>query len=167
MMTAAWSAPEPLLKHHEMAAAVPAAEAKALACYDVWLAQEAAMLLRFVEGRPRSSGTRGYLKWVSADSAQTGKRAWLLGDNTLWHISARVTAWVRGHDRQVNQGVKLGVRLMVCRLPESCPRVNPIEPQLHYDKRSVSEPAAVVDNIKFLAHVYEHFACPALPLLQP
>lgn len=162
----AWREPEAPLKLHDKTAAVPAGEPKALACYGVWLPQEEGMLLRFVEGRPTSSVTEEYLEWVSAELAQAGKRAVLLvWDNAPWHTSARVRAWLRAHNRAVKWGAKHGVRLVVCRLPRRSPWLNPIEPKWLHGKRSVSEPAAVLDEIELMARVYEHFACPAQPLL--
>ena len=56
-------------------------------------------------------------------------RVWALSwDNASWHVSKRVRAWVRAHDRQTKQDGR-GVRLVPCSLPVKRPWLNPIEPK--------------------------------------
>ncbi len=90
---------------------------KALACYGVLLRQlgrAERVWLRFVDGRPVSAITEEFLAWVCARLQGTGVRVWLLvWDNACWHMSRRVRAWIRAHNRQVKrQGT--GVRIVAC-----------------------------------------------------
>ena len=145
---------------------VPASELKALACYGVWLAQEARMMLRFVAGRPVSAMTEAFLEWVASELWSAGQEALLLiGDNAPWHVSARVRAWIRTHNRQVRRGEKQAVRLVVCLLPKKSPWLNPIEPRWLHGKRAVAEPERLLDPPTIMTRVYEHFRCPAWPVL--
>ena len=58
-----------------MHAADPAdPEAKALACYGLWLPECRRMLLRFVAGRPVSPVTCAFLAWVAERLAAEGMR---------------------------------------------------------------------------------------------
>lgn len=146
---------------------VPSGEAKALACYGLWLPQEAGMLLRFCAGRPVSATTEEYLAWVSAELFRAGKQAlFLFWDNAPWHTSARVRTWLQEHNRQVRCGEKEGVRLIACFLPKRSPWLNPIEPKWLHGKRAVAEPEAVLDEVELMARVHEHFQCPVHPLLK-
>lgn len=145
---------------------LPKGERKALSCYGVWLPRERQMLLRFVEGRPVSGVTVAFLEWVSTVLHQAGKRALLMvWDNASWHVSAEVRDWLREHNRQVKQGRKDGARLLACRLPSKSPWLNPIEPKWLHGKRAVAEPGVVLEEAELTARVYEHFDCPAHPLL--
>ena len=124
------------------------------------------MLLRFLEGRPVSAVTEAFLEWVSQTLFQQAKHALLLvWDNASWHGSARVRTWLREHNRQVKRGEKEGVRLVSCFLPTKSPWLNPIEPKWLHGKRAVAEPGQVLDEVELMARVYEHFHCPAAPLL--
>jgi hypothetical protein len=162
----AWSEKQQALKLRDKAQDLPKAESKALACYGVWFAQTEEMLLRFVEGRPVSAVTEEFLEWVSRERYRQGKQAlFLVWDNASWHVSQRVRGWLREHHRQVKRGEKEGVRLVVCPLPSRSPWLNPIEPKWLHGKRAVAEPNAVLDEVELMARVYEHFACPANPLL--
>jgi hypothetical protein len=74
------------------------------------------MLVRFVDGRPVSQVTEDFLAWVCDRLAAEGKTALLLiWDNASWHISRRMRAWIRAHNRQAKQAG--GVRIVACRLP--------------------------------------------------
>ena len=128
--------------------------------------QSEEMMLRFVEGRPVSAATEEFLEWVSTERYQQGKRAlFMIWDNASWHVSQRVRAWLRVHNRQVKRGEKEGVRLIACLLPSRSPWLNPIEPKWLHGKRAIAEPDGVLDEVELMARVYEHFACPANPLL--
>ena len=162
----AWSEKKQALKLRDKTPDLPKEERKALACYGIWFSQREAMQLRFVEGRPVSAVTEEFLEWGATEREQPDKRALLLvWDNASWHVSRRVREWVREHNRQVKRGHKEGVRLVVCPLPSRSPWLNPIEPKWLHGKRAISEPDAVLDEVELMARVYEHFACPANPLL--
>jgi transposase len=159
-----WSEPDQPLRLP--AKELPKGERKALSCYGLWLPQSERMLLRFVERRPVSAVTEAFLEWVSAELQRAGKQALLLvWDNASWHVSERVRDWLRTHNRQVKRGEKVGVRLVVCRLPKQSPWLNPIEPKWLHGKRNVAEAGEVLDEIELMARVYEHFDCPVAPLL--
>jgi len=162
----AWSEKDQPLRLRQKGDALPAGERKALSCYGLWLPASARMLLRFVELRPVSAMTESFLAWVSEALYREGKRVLLLvWDNASWHHSRQVRAWLREHNRQVKRGEKEGVRLVVCFLPSKSPWLNPIEPRWLHGKRAVTEPDGVLDEVELMARVYEHFACPAAPLL--
>ncbi len=77
-------------------------EAKALACYGLWLPGRERMLLRFVAGRPVSPVTCAFLAWVAERLAAEGMRVLaLVWDNAAWHVSREVHGWVRDHNRRV------------------------------------------------------------------
>ena len=68
-------------------------EAKALACYGLWLPGRERMLLRFVAGRPVSPVTCAFLAWVAERLAAEGMRVLaLVWDNAAWHVAARSMA---------------------------------------------------------------------------
>jgi len=114
-------------------------EAKAIACYGLYLPQLHQMLLRFVCGRPVSAVTCLFLAWLTTYFAAQGKRALvLIWDNASWHISQEVRQWIRAHNRTVKQ--RGGCRLIMYRLPSKSPWLNPIEPKWVHGKRAVSEP---------------------------
>jgi len=65
-------------------------EAKALACYGLWLPGRERMLLRFVAGRPVSPVTCAFLAWVAERLAAEGMRVLaLVWDNAAWHGQPR------------------------------------------------------------------------------
>jgi hypothetical protein len=106
----AWAGGEPL-RLHEPPADPGYREAKALACYGLLRGDTGGMLLRFVEGRPVSQVTEDFLAWVCERLAAEGKRALLLvWDNASWHVSARVRAWIKAHNRRAK--VEGGVRIV-------------------------------------------------------
>ena len=85
---------------------VPSAKAgdrdpKALSCYGISRADTGGMLLRFVQGRPVRQVTEEFLARVCAQLTAEGKKALLLvWDNASWHVSKRVLAWIKTHNRQ-------------------------------------------------------------------
>ena len=87
-------------------------EAKALACYGLWLPGRERMLLRFVAGRPVSPVTCAFLAWVAERLAAEGMRVLaLVWDNAAWHVSREVHGWVRDHNRRVKRDG--GCRLLI------------------------------------------------------
>ena len=79
-------------------------DAKALACYGLWLPERERMVLRFVAGRPVSGITRAFLAWVAGQLAAEGVRALvLIWDNAPWHVSREVRAWIAAHNRRVKR----------------------------------------------------------------
>jgi len=120
---------------------------KALACYGVVLRQvgEAERVwLRFVTGRPVSVITEQFLGWCCTRLTAAGVRVWvLIWDNASWHVSKRVRAWIRLHNRTVKRGGQ-GVRIVVCYLPVKSPWLNPIEPKWVHSKRAIVEPARLL-----------------------
>jgi hypothetical protein len=140
---------------------------KALSCYGLLRADTGGMLLRFVTGRPVSRVTEDFPGWACDRLAAEGKRAPLLvWDNASWHLSQRVRAWVREH----NRGVKAagGVRLLPCYLPVKSPWLNPIEPKWAHGKKAVVEPDRLLSAEEVRARVCDYYGCEHLePLAQP
>lgn len=111
-----------------------------MACYGLLLAETNTVWLRFVDGRPVSALTTQFLAWCADKLWAQGKTALLMvWDNAGWHISHEVQAWLRTHNRQVNQR-GAGVRIIACPLPSKSPWLNPIEPHWVHGKRRVLEP---------------------------
>jgi hypothetical protein len=52
----------------------------------------------------------------------------LVWDDTAWHVSQRVWAWIDRHNRQVRRA-KSGYRIRVCGLPVKAPWRNAIGPK--------------------------------------
>jgi hypothetical protein len=89
-------------------------EAKALACYGLWLPERERMLLRFVEGRPVSDITCAFLARVAERLAAEGVRVLaLVWDNAAWHVSRAVRAWISSHNRRAKR--EGGCRSAACR----------------------------------------------------
>ncbi len=118
----AWTADEPLrLVQVEADKADP--DPKALACYGLLRDDTGEMLLRFVAGRPVSQVTEDFLAWVCGRLHAEGKKALLLvWDNASWHVSQRVRAWIKTHNRQAKR--EGGVRILACYLPVKSPWLN-------------------------------------------
>jgi hypothetical protein len=84
---------------------------KALACYGLLLRWQPSqeplkeeVWLRFVEGRPSSGVTIGFLAWACGKLEELDKKALLLvWDNASWHISQEVKGWIKEHNRQVKR----------------------------------------------------------------
>jgi transposase len=135
---------------------------KALACYGVLLrqvGQSERVWLRFVDGRPVSAITEQFLAWCCTRLQEAGARVWLLiWDNASWHVSKRVRAWIRAHNRQVKQSGQ-GVRIVSCYLPVKSPWLNPIEPKWVHGKRAIVEPARLLSAQEIADRVCAHFGC--------
>ena len=141
---------------------------KALACYGVLLrqvSQPERVWLRFVDGRPVSAITEQFLAWCCTQLQEAGVRVWaLLWDNASWHVSKRVHAWIRVHNRAVKrQG--FGVRILSCYLPVKSPWLNPIEPQWVHSKRAIVEPARLLSAQEVADRVCAYVGCSHEPHL--
>jgi len=140
-------------------------EAKALACYGLWLPAQERMLLRFVKGRPVSGITCAFLAWVAERLAAEGVRVLaLVWDNAAWHVSRAARAWIRDHNRRAKR--EGGCRLLVCRLPSRSPWLNPIEPRWMHGKRAAVEPDRVLTGDELARRLCDHYRCPLLPPLE-
>jgi transposase len=143
----AWTEEDRPLRLVEQIKAKDDPDPKALACYGMllrWVNEsgqsDEKILLRFVDGRPVSDNTIQFLEWCCQKLEDMGKRVLaLIWDNASWHISKKVRAWIREHNRQVRDGGQR-VRILVCRLPVYSPWLNPIEPVWMHSKRRVVEP---------------------------
>jgi hypothetical protein len=159
-----WSPVRETARLADKSGAVPEGEPKALACYGLLRADNGAMLLRFVQGRPVSDLTEQYLAWVCRELAREGKRALLLiWDNASWHTSGRVRRWIKAHNRRVKQ--EGGVRLVVCHLPSKSPWLNNIEPKWVHGKRAVAEPERRLTPEELTERVFAYYHCSATPPL--
>jgi len=102
--------------------------------------------------------TEEFLAWICQELAREGKGALLLvWDNASWHISKRVRAWIKGHNRQAKR--EGGVRIVACRLPSKSPWLNPIEPKWVHGKRRIVEPARLLTADELEERVCAAFAC--------
>jgi transposase len=124
------------------------------------------MLLRFVQGRPVSQVTEDFLGWVCGRLQAEGKKALLLiWDNASWHVSKRVRAWIKVHNRQAKRDS--GVRIVACYLPVKSPWLNAIEPKWVHGKKAIAEPERklTAQEVKDRACVY--YRCEHMePLIQ-
>lgn len=139
---------------------------KALACYGLLRADNAQMLLRFVEGRPVSGVTVAFLEWVLERLTQEEKRALLLvWDNASWHISREVRTFVKEHNRTVKR--EGGCRLLVCPLPSKSPWLNNIEPKWVHGKKAIVEPDRKLTVAETKERICDYYGCQLLePLTQ-
>ena len=153
----AWSGDDPLrLVEREVPKTDP--DPKALACYGLLRADTGGMLVRFVRGRPVSQVTEDFLAWACDRLAAEGKTALLLvWDNASWHISRRVRAWIRAHNRRVKR--EGGVRIVACRLPIKSPWLNPIEPKWAHGKKAVVGPDRLLTAQEVKERVYGYYGC--------
>src|SRR5262249_21120134 len=79
-----------------------------------------------VEGRPVSVVTEDFLGWVCRRLGAEGKKVLvLIWDNASWHVSKRVRAWIKAHNRRAKR--RGGVRILACYLPIKSPWLNAIE----------------------------------------
>jgi hypothetical protein len=139
-------------------------DAKALACYGLWLPERERMLLRFVAGRPVSSITCAFLAWVADRLAAEGVRVLaLVWDNAPWHVSRAVRAWIGDHNRRAKRDG--GCRLLVCRRPSKSPWLNPIEPRWAHGKRAIAAPERKLTGAELAGRLCDHYRCPLLPPL--
>ena len=159
----AWAGDEPLRLHEPSADAADHAP-KALACYGLLRADTGGMLLRFVDGRPVSQVTEDFLAWVCRRLAAEGKRALLLiWDNASWHISQRVRAWIRAHNRRAK--AEGGVRVVACYRPVKAPWLNRIEPKWVHGKRAIVEPDRRLTADETVERVCAYYGCEPLERL--
>jgi hypothetical protein len=153
----AWAAGRPL-RLSELAPERQDPDPKALACYGLLRADTGGMLLRFVDGRPVSQVTEDFLAWVCQELAREGKKALLLvWGNASWHISRRVRAWIKAHNRQAKRAG--GVRIVACRLPSKSPWLNPIEPKWVHGKRAIVEPGRVLTAQEVAGRACRYYGC--------
>jgi transposase len=153
----AWSGDEPL-RLQQLEAAKDDPDPKALCCYGLLRADTGGVLVRFVDGRPVSQVTEDFLGWICDRLAAEGKRALLLvWDNASWHVSRRVRAWIKAHNRLVKR--EGGVRIIACYLPIKSPWLNPIEPCWAHGKRAILEPDRKLTAAEVRERVYGHFGC--------
>ena len=95
---------------------------KALSSYGLWCPELQEMFLRFVEERPISEITCKFLQWSCQKLESLGKKVLaLVWDNASWHVSQKVRAWIREHNKTVKSSG--GVRILVCHLPVKSPQV--------------------------------------------
>jgi hypothetical protein len=141
---------------------------KALACYGLLVRQARQterVWLRFVGGRPVSAITEQFLGWCCDQLQAVGVRVWaLIWDNASWHVSKRVRAWIRAHNRQVKQHGR-GVRILPCSLPVKSPWLNPIEPKWVHGKRAIVEPTRLLSAQEVADRVCAYFDCSHEPHL--
>lgn len=153
----AWTADAPL-RLLERPADQSDPDPKALACYGLLREDTGQMLLRFVEGRPVSQVTEDFLACVCAELAAEGKKALLLiWDNASWHISQRVRAWIKAHNRHVKRHG--GVRILACRLPTKSPWLNAIEPKWAHGKKAIVEPERKLTAHETIERVCDYYHC--------
>ena len=162
-MLHSWSEEEPLrLQQKSLNKDDP--DKKALSSYGLWCPELQRMFLRFVEERPVSDVTCAFLNWVCQGLKSLGKSVLaLVWDNASWHISQKVRAWIKAHNKEVKQ--LGGVRILVCRLPVKSPWLNPIEPKWVHGKRAIVEPERVLTAQEVRERVCDYFDCEQLPLL--
>jgi transposase len=150
-----WATAGPL-RLLELAADKGDPDPKALACYGLLRGDTGGMLLRFVEGRPVSQVTEEFLAWVCQRLGREGKRALLLiWDNASWHVSGRVRAWIKAHNRQAKRDG--GVRILACCLPSKSPWLNAIEPKWVHGKKAIAEPGRRLAAPEIKARVCNYY----------
>lgn len=140
--------------------AVPAADAdpEALSCYGLLRAGTGRMMLRPVSGRPVRQVTEDDLARVCERPAAEGRRALLrVWDNAAWHVSGRVRAWIKAHDRRAKR--EGGVRILARFLPVKGPWPNPIEPKWAHGKKAIVEPERLLAAAGVRARVCGYFGC--------
>jgi hypothetical protein len=162
----AWAADGYPLRLVERVTPKGESDPKALSCYGLLRADTGRMMLRFVSGRPVSQVTEDYLGWVCERLGAEGKKALLLvWDNAAWHVSRRVRAWIRTHNRAAK--ATGGVRIVACFLPVKSPWLNPIEPKWAHGKRAIVEPERLLSADEVRARVCDYYGCePLEPLTQ-
>lgn len=139
----------------------------ALACYGLWWANAAQMLLRFVTGRPVSQVTTAFLEWVCTELARQHQRVLvLIWDNASWHVSAEVRNWIETHNTSAKQTGQ-GVRILVARLPTKSPWLNTIEAKWKHGKEAIVEPTRTLSTAEIEERVCAYFgAAPQSRLVQ-
>ena len=162
----AWTAEGDPLRLVERSAPKGDTDPKALSCYGLLRADTGRMMVRFVSGRPVSQVTEDYLAWVCERLQAEGKTALLLvWDNAAWHVSKRVRAWIRDHNRKARAGG--GVRVVPCFLPVKSPWLNPTEPKWGHGKKAIVEPEKLLSADEVRTRVCDYYGCEYLePLTQ-
>lgn len=162
----AWTAEGRPLRLVEQVVPKADPDPKALSCYGLLRADTGEMMLRFVTGRPVSQVTEDYLAWVCERLREEGKKALLLvWDNAAWHVSKRVRAWIKSHNREAK--AKGGVRVVACFLPVKSPWLNPIEPKWAHGKKAIVEPERLLAASEVRTRVCDYYGCEHLePLAQ-
>jgi DDE superfamily endonuclease len=162
----AWAADGQPLRLVEQAVPQADTDPKALSCYGLLRADTGRMMLRFVTGRPVSQVTEDYLAWVCERLGAEGKKALLLvWDNAAWHVSRRVRAWIKAHNREAKR--EGGVRIVACFLPTKSPWLNPIEPRWAHGKKAIVEPERLLAASEIRTRVCDYYGCEHLePLMQ-
>ena len=162
----AWAAEGEPLRLVEQVVSKGDTDPKAVSCYGLLRADTGRMLLRFVSGRPVSQVTEDYLGWVCERLKAEGKKALLLvWDNASWHVSRRVRAWIKTHNRRAKQ--EDGVRVVACYLPVKSPWLNPIEPKWAHGKKAIVEPERLLAAGEVRTRVCDYYGCEHLePLTQ-
>ncbi len=106
-----WSEARQPLHLQELQVSKDGSDPKALCCYGVLDAHSRQIRLRFVDGRPVSQVTTGFLEWLCQQSADHGQRTLvLIWDNASWHGSLHVRTWIRQH----NQAAVVVKKGMMC-----------------------------------------------------
>lgn len=153
------------MRLHQVAADAADREPKALACYGLLRGDTGGMLLRFVDGRPVSQVTEDFLAWACGRLAAEGKRALLLvWDNAAWHVSRRVRAWIKAHNRRAK--ATGGVRIIGCYLPIKAPWLNAIEPKWVHGKRAIIEPDRKLTGDEVIQRACGYYGCEQLERLE-
>jgi len=146
------------LRLHQPEADKADLDPKALACYGLLRDDTDQMLVRFVAGRPVSQVTEDFLAWVCAGLHAEGKKALLLvWDNAAWHVSKRVRAWIKAHNRQAKRDG--GVRIVACYLPVKSPWLNAIEPKWVHGKKAIAEPERKLTAPEVKDRVCVYYGC--------
>jgi hypothetical protein len=159
----AWAGGEPM-RLHEVGPDADDLDPKALACYGLLRADTGGMMLRFVDGRPVSQVTEDFLSWACERLAAEGKTALLLvWDNAAWHVSRRVRAWIKAHNRRAK--AEGGVRIVACGLPVKAPWLNRIEPKWVHGKRAIIEPDRKLTAAEVVERVCGYYGCEQLERL--
>jgi hypothetical protein len=166
-----WSEARQPLHLQELQVSKDDSDPKALCCYGVLDAHKRQIRLRFVDGRPVSQVTTGFLEWLCQQSADHGQRTLvLIWDNASWHGSLHVRTWIRQHNQAALQAQREGnngVQVIPCWLPTKSPWLNRIEPHWVHGKRAIVEPARLLTAQEVIQRVCDHFGCEQLePLTQ-
>ena len=123
------------------------------------------MMLRFAESRPVDQVTEEFLAWACVRLAAEGKKAlMLIWDNAAWHVSTRVRAWIKGHNRRAK--AEGGVRIVACYLPVKAPWLNAIEPKWVHGKRAIIEPDRKLSGDEVIQRVCNYYECEQLDRLE-
>ena len=164
----AWAEADQPLRLVEQTVAKADPDPKALSCYGVLVrraAQDDAVWVRFVVGRPVSVITIQFLDWCCPKLEALGVPVWaVIWDNASWHVSKAVRAWIRAHNRSVKQQGH-GIRILVCYLPVKSPWLNPIEPKWIHSKRAIVEPTRLLSAQEVAERVCAYQGCPHEPHL--